>query len=331
MLVGSGGDSVRIAVLGLTTLAFMLSALGQVAHAGEPAKPTSTLPPTTMSAQSPGQARYVIGKPYQFDGVWYRPAVDYGYDAVGLATTYGPDAAGQPTVNGESYDPGALTAAHKTLPLPSLVRVTNPENGRTVELRVNDRGPFVDNQIIMLSRHAADALGIKNGGVARVRVQIMADESRVVAAALRMGAARSVQALAPVSKPAIPEPAPVPAPPPIAAAPPISPRTVPVSDPAPSAVAPNRTVAAAEPQEPALNGRFYIQAGAFRDVANAERLRAKLSAVGHATVFQIELGAAKFSCVRIGPIASKAEAERMLREVLQLGQKGAWLVSGRAG
>jgi rare lipoprotein A len=321
---------VRIVVLGLTTLALILPTLGEAGHAGEPAKTTSTLAPTTMSAQTPGQARYVIGKPYQFDGVWYRPGADYGYDAVGLAATYKPDAAGQQTTDGETYDPNELTAAHKTLPLPSLVRVTNPENGRAVEVRVNDRGPFVDNQIIMLSRHAAEALGIKNGAVARVRVQIMAEASRALAAALRMGTASPAQAPAPAPKGAISEPAPVPAPLPVAAASTAAPKTAPFSDPAPSTVAPSRTVAAAEPQDRVPNGHYFIQAGAFKDLAKAERLRAKLAAIGPATVFQIELGTAKFSCVRVGPITSRAKAERMLREVIQLGQKDAWLVSGPA-
>ena len=95
-----------------------------------------------------GQTHYFIGKPYQFDGVWYRPAVDYGYDETGVAAIYPPGRAGLGTTSGEPYDENAIAAAHKTLPLPSVARVTNLDNGKSIELSINDRGPFVDNQII---------------------------------------------------------------------------------------------------------------------------------------------------------------------------------------
>src|SRR6266481_2570529 len=139
----------------------------------------------TKLAPSPtGQTRYVIGKPYQFDGVWYRPAVDDGYDQTGVASIYPARWAGLATTSGEVYDQNAITAAHKTLPLPSMARVTNLENGRSIVLRINDRGPFVDTQIIELSPAAAELLGIPNQATARVRVQIMAAESAALAASL---------------------------------------------------------------------------------------------------------------------------------------------------
>src|SRR6266404_4586041 len=139
----------------------------------------------TKLAPSPtGQTRYVIGKPYQFDGVWYRPAVDDGYDQTGVASIYPARWAGLATTSGEVYDQNAITAAHKTLPLPSMARVTNLENGRSIVLRINDRGPFVDTQIIELSPAAAELLGIPSQATARVRVQIMAAESAALAASL---------------------------------------------------------------------------------------------------------------------------------------------------
>src|ERR1700692_3024966 len=79
-----------------------------------------------------GQTRYVIGKPYQFDGVWYRPAVDDGYDQTGVGAVYPARRAGLATTSGEVYDQNAITAAHKTLPLPSMARVTNLENGKSI-------------------------------------------------------------------------------------------------------------------------------------------------------------------------------------------------------
>jgi peptidoglycan lytic transglycosylase len=131
--------------------------------------------------------RYKIGTPYTLKGITYVPHVDYTYDAIGIASWYGEPFHGQATANGETYDMNDLTAAHKTLPLPSLVEVTNLSNGRTIQLRVNDRGPFADERIIDISRRGAQLLGFQDQGITRVRVRILADESRRLAAALGGG------------------------------------------------------------------------------------------------------------------------------------------------
>ncbi|MFK0299309.1 septal ring lytic transglycosylase RlpA family protein [Brevundimonas sp. NPDC090276] len=110
-------------------------------------------------------------RPYQIRGRWYRPVEQPDYDEVGQASWYGAQHHGRPTSTGERFDMNALTAAHKTLPLPSLVEVTNRTNGRRVILRVNDRGPFVDSRIIDLSRAAAEELGLLSQGVGEVRVR----------------------------------------------------------------------------------------------------------------------------------------------------------------
>lgn len=118
-------------------------------------------------------APFVSGtmRPYTIRGRTYRPAEQPNYDETGMASWYGQYHHGKSTSTGEPFDMNALTAAHKTLPLPSMVEVTNPANGRRVLLRVNDRGPFVDNRIIDLSRGAADALGLLQQGVGEVRVR----------------------------------------------------------------------------------------------------------------------------------------------------------------
>ncbi|WP_374763866.1 septal ring lytic transglycosylase RlpA family protein [Yunchengibacter salinarum] len=113
-----------------------------------------------------------IGKPYKVAGRWYTPKEDPGYDRVGYASWYGRKFHGKRTANGEIYDMNQLTAAHKTLPLPSFVKVTNLENGRSLILRVNDRGPFVGDRIIDISRRGAQLLGFEKQGVTKVRVQI---------------------------------------------------------------------------------------------------------------------------------------------------------------
>ncbi len=112
-------------------------------------------------------------RPYQVRGRWYRPAEDADYEEVGMASWYGEQFNGRPTASGERFDMNALTAAHKTLPLPGLVEVTNLFNGRSVVLRVNDRGPFSDNRIIDLSRGAAEALDMLARGVGEVRVRYL--------------------------------------------------------------------------------------------------------------------------------------------------------------
>ena len=110
---------------------------------------------------------------YQVRGRWYQPAEQPGYDETGLASWYGDQFNGRPTATGERFDMHALTAAHKTLPLPGLVEVTNLANGRRIVVRVNDRGPFVDNRIIDLSRGSAEALGLLSAGVGEDRKSVV--------------------------------------------------------------------------------------------------------------------------------------------------------------
>jgi rare lipoprotein A len=119
---------------------------------------------------SKGGGQYKIGKPYQVADKWYNPREQPEYDRVGIASWYGSDFHGRRTSNGEVYDMHALTAAHPTLPMPSYVYVTNQANGRTIMVRVNDRGPYVANRIIDLSKASAHALDLHGGGVGRVRV-----------------------------------------------------------------------------------------------------------------------------------------------------------------
>jgi len=118
-------------------------------------------------------------KPYEVFGRWYTPlAGDIAFSEGGLASWYGPGFHGRPTASGEPYDMYAMTAAHKTLPIPSYARVRNPANGREVVVRVNDRGPFVDGRIVDLSYTAALRLGLL-AGVAPVQlVRITHDEIR---------------------------------------------------------------------------------------------------------------------------------------------------------
>lgn len=116
-----------------------------------------------------------IGKPYVIAGKTYYPAYDASYDKVGTASWYGPGFHGKYTANGEVFNQNDLTAAHPTLPMPSIVRVTNLKNGRTLLVRINDRGPFKANRIIDLSKKSAKMLGIS--GLGKVRVTFLKRET----------------------------------------------------------------------------------------------------------------------------------------------------------
>ncbi|HYE46636.1 MAG TPA: septal ring lytic transglycosylase RlpA family protein [Caulobacter sp.] len=125
------------------------------------------------SAQAPSGGKRVPGtmRPYQVGGVWYTPREQPNYNEVGTASWYGQQFHNRQTANGEVFDMWVVSAAHKTLPLPSIVEVTNLDNGRKIKVRVNDRGPFVGGRIIDMSRAGADALGFSGKGTARVRVR----------------------------------------------------------------------------------------------------------------------------------------------------------------
>jgi rare lipoprotein A len=148
-------------------------------------QPSSGRPPTP-AAQPPAKAKppaRVGSKPYRIGSTWYHPIPDArGFSQRGLASWYGKDFHGRKTSNGEIYNMYAMTAAHKTLPLGTHVRVKNLKNGRSVQVRVNDRGPFVRGRIIDLSYTAASKLGVVGPGTAPVEVVALAPAGTASAA-----------------------------------------------------------------------------------------------------------------------------------------------------
>jgi len=143
---------------------------------------------TTRKKVRKGGGRYQIGKPYKIRGKWYTPKLNTAYARTGMASWYGPNFHGRLTANGEIYDQYALSAAHPTMPLPSYAKVTNLENGSSIVVRVNDRGPYAHGRIIDLSARAAKLLGYDRKGVAKVRVKYIGkaqmdgrDERKLVA------------------------------------------------------------------------------------------------------------------------------------------------------
>ena len=141
----------------------------------------------TVAVPSQTEGKFKVGNPYQIFGKTYHPQEQYTLVETGIASWYGPQFHGKYTANGEIFNMNELTAAHRTLQMPSIARVTNLENGRSVVVRVNDRGPFKRGRVMDLSSRAADLLDFKQKGTALVRIEVLDKESRAVAAAARRG------------------------------------------------------------------------------------------------------------------------------------------------
>ncbi|MBL4906008.1 MAG: septal ring lytic transglycosylase RlpA family protein, partial [Sneathiella sp.] len=149
----------------------MLGGCAEVSLLGHAASEVKGLSKSSGSA-GVNRGERKVGKPYQVANIWYYPANDPDYQETGIASWYGEPFHGRRTANGDIYDMNQLTAAHKTLPMPTDVRVTNLENGRSIVVTINDRGPFVHGRIIDLSRRSAQLLGVIRSGTAKVRVEI---------------------------------------------------------------------------------------------------------------------------------------------------------------
>ncbi len=310
--VGGRGRSLCIAVL------FALTGCAQAELVSLTVKQIQAPAPSSEIGE------YKIGAPYQVDGVWYYPRVDYDYRASGIASWYGPGFHGRRTANGEVFDQYRLTAAHPTLPLPSMVRVTNLENGRSVVVRVNDRGPFKNGRIIDLSQRAAELLGFRQSGTAKVLVEIMAAESR------RLSVIAQSRAAAASAPPPVPVVA-VEAQPldgsvngaaisgsQMAAAPAIAePVRLPMAEPVPDGKVTRRSV---------RDTNIYVQAGSFSRRDNAVRLGASLSVYGPTAVTQAMVGERLFFRVRLGPVDSVEAADQLLATLLRDGHTGAQVV-----
>jgi rare lipoprotein A len=288
-----------------------------------------------------GGGVYQVGKPYQIAGVWYAPHEDPSYDRVGSASWYGELFHGRRTANGEIYDMDRLSAAHPTLPLPVYARVTNLNNGRTIVVRVNDRGPYARDRIMDLSRRSAELLGFRNHGTATVRVKYLgraplsgddsyerrylANQSWVQFAAKGKSPNMALTKIAkqetlPAENPenlALPWKA-------------AAPRTVPAqADPGwrsaakSAATAPQDTAAIPRDRIGAQAGGLLIQAGSFKSKENADRARKVLSAIASVDIDAITVGNEVYYRVRLGPFAEVAAAKAALVKVTQAGYQGA--------
>jgi len=246
---------------------------------------------------------YKVGRPYRVFGVWYTPQENFAHSEVGIASWYGADFNGMPTANGEKYDMYAMTAAHPTLQLPSIARVTNMENGRQVVVRVNDRGPFSNSRVLDLSYAAAEALGFARQGTTQVRIDVLPEESRKVAQLARDGVDVGAQmaALGDVVRRPVP--------------------------PAVTTAASDDAIIRAASYAPAVqDSNLYIQAGAFAQRDNAIRLSAALSRFGKTRIDTVSAGGRNLHRVRLGPLRDVAAADSTLSSLQRNGYSLAQIV-----
>lgn len=283
------------------TCAALLSACGgggspRVASA--PAAPTyksgSLTPPVAQSSARGLRA-------YKIRGIKYYPRDDPGYRERGNASWYGPNFHGRLTANGERYNQNALTAAHKTIPLGSYVKVTNLENGRTLTLLINDRGPFVKGRIIDLSRRAAQLLDVIKKGTARVIVERTDRYGRPL---VRRGKpVQQARVVTPVRRVPVVQKQPLP--------------QLPVQQPAPAAQV--------------VVGPVLVKVGAFSDFYNARRLQQTLADVGPTSVTQITSSTGQILYrVHVGPFTDTAVAQEALADIHAKGHSAATLQGVKA-
>ncbi|NOZ41652.1 MAG: septal ring lytic transglycosylase RlpA family protein [Alphaproteobacteria bacterium] len=247
------------------------------------------------TTSTPTNPAYKVGKPYEVAGKIYRPVYDPHYDRVGLASWYGAKFHGRRTANGDIFNMNALTAAHTTLPMPSYVRVTNLENGRWLILKINDRGPFVGNRLIDVSRRAAQLLGFEKKGVTRVRVQ----------------AVNGPQGQLPQQIQARKKPPP----PPVTAAVQVM-----------AAGKPAEPVRSDSPRQNNVDKKIYIQIGAFADRGNALKTADSIDHISPAKIDRVDINGQKLYRVRVGPQATVKLAEIILGRILSLGHNTAHIV-----
>ena len=232
---------------------------------------------------------YKIGNKYNVKGKFYFPKKNLSYNKTGIASWYGPKFHGKLTANGEIYNQYALTAAHKTLPLPSIARVTNLSNGRVLLVRVNDRGPFVNERIIDLSRRSAQLLGIYRKGTGKVKVEFIEFASLGNSASIDSAYGSLKDTTNTITK--------------------INKKII--SD---------KTIS---------SDKLFIQLGAFSNKENAIKLAGKLETFGSSKITKININGRELHRLRIGPLSSKSEADIILTRLHNNGYPGAKLHSNK--
>ncbi len=268
----------------------------------------------------PADPHYVLGAPYQAGGVWYYPRESYEGEQTGLATVYAKKPGLLLTANGEVFDQSALAAAHQTLQLPAIARLTNLENGRQVTVRINDRGPETPHRLVEVTRRAATLLQFARDDGVRVRLDILPVESHAAVDAVP-GAPKLNLAAAPVIAVRQSD-----LPPPGTTAQPTATREPIVPEERELVPAPIERLPQTVTQVAANPGRLFVQLGTFQSHAYADIQRAKVAGLG-ASIVSTSQGRRQSSYrVVIGPLASVEQADKALDQVLRSGVTDARIV-----
>ena len=266
----------------------------------------------------PANPHYVLGSPYPADGIWYYPRESFELHETGLATVYRSDHPDL-TADGEVFDQSALAAAHQTLQLPAIARITNLENGRQVVVRINDRGPATPHRLLEVTRRTATLLAFPSDGVARVRLEVLAEQSQAAVDAVP-GAPSLQIAAAPrgeVTQTDLPAPG---------SAAPV--RTALVAG------SPSRSTAAEAPllrlpesisQVAPDPGQLFVALSSFQNYQYAAMQRARVAALGATVVSRYENGGQLFR-IMIGPFTTVQQADSVLDQVLAAGVTDARIV-----
>jgi|GEM_PF-100354 rare lipoprotein A len=257
-----------------------------------------------------------IGGPYQVNGIWYIPAHEPDYDETGTASWYGNGFNGRTTANGEVFDENIVTVAHPTLPIPSLVEITNLENGRSIVARVNDRGPFVGNRLVDVSARGAQLLGFKEQGSAQVRVRYIGQAPRATTLANTNAQTAQLQIDNITTRGSRPQPTPTR-----------------LANNTSSAVA-NTPVQAS--QTTSVNratnttrgsANRFVQIGVFSNRTNAERALRDASPLGTGQIVNAQTNGSNLFRVVLGPFDDAQTASTKAQEANGLGVNGAHVIT----
>ena len=283
---------------------------------------TTSLPDAPKSISAGGGAHYKVGAPYKIAGKWYAPKVDTSYDETGLASWYGDEFNGRPTANGEIFDKRRLSAAHKTLPLPTLVEVENLANHKKIIVRVNDRGPFVGDRIIDLSHAAARELGFEHQGVAKVRVRYVGEPDVGGFAALPGDSApiKVAEEQKPHSTRIVRR----------EAVQPIAVAAAPARDEIADLIISASTAAA--PTTPTPNAvPLWVEVAQIDDLNKLEKMRFDIPGAGPIEVATNDVGGQTVQVLRLGPFSDEALAATSLTKAQAAGFNEAKIVRAGAG
>lgn len=288
----------RLKLLTACSIILVLGACAEVDLASHVVK-------SSMPKQQEGM--YKVGNPYKIESRTYTPKEDFSYREEGVASWYGPGFHGKRTANGEVFDQHDITAAHRTLQLPCIARVTNLDNGRQIEVRINDRGPFKKDRIIDLSKKSAQLLGVHLNGTARVRVEVVKDKSMQIAESAKKGIIENPIQYAEAEQ--------------VQPAEAIQTKSQPIQTASADPVA--RQVASTSQTSfsaaTAAPSGIYIHAGSFQQMDNAQKVTQLYKDFGKVNIETVTVNQKNFHRVLIGPFENQDRAQMVLSSIESAG------------